>query len=79
METDIVVYNLAYRKLDQAFKKVTAYLTAGGALCRDNLFDMGLAETKKCPFLRLHHTNDGPHPFLLHTPCTHGSKSVARR
>ena len=50
METDIAVYKLAYRKLAPAFKTVTSYISAGGALCRDSLFDMGLVDTKRCPF-----------------------------
>ena len=45
-EMDIVTYRMAYSKLEGAYRKITAYLAAGGALCNDRLYDMGLAKRK---------------------------------
>ena len=49
-ETDGAVYQMAFRKLAAEGRKIVSYLTGGGALSRDKLFDMGLADTKQCPF-----------------------------
>ena len=49
-EMYIATYRLAFSKLKEAYRKITSYLAAGGALSNDRLFDMGFAETKKCPF-----------------------------
>ena len=49
-ETDIAVFKLAFRRVMGEARKIVSYLTAGGALSRDKLFDMGLAKTKQCPF-----------------------------
>ena len=36
--TDLVAYRLAYSKLDCTYRKISAYLSAGGALSNDLLF-----------------------------------------
>ena len=46
-ETDVEAYRMAISKVPFQHKKIVSYLSAGGALSKDKLFDMGLATTKK--------------------------------
>ena len=41
---------MAFQRLTAEGRNIVSYLTAGGALLRDKLFDMCLANTKECPF-----------------------------
>ena len=70
-EVDRDTYRVAVNKLNTEQQRITTYLSTGGALANDRLYDMGQSDSRACQFCG-HHTQTiehlcwkCPHPDLV--------------